>query len=147
MQSLLDEREILNQLARFVRMLDQRDWDALPNIFSEDVVFDYAEGVERKGLTQMRTRISGFLVNCGPTHHLLGSIIVEVQGNTALTKAYIQSRHQGMGDRSNLYFDANGEYIDHWERRDVGWRIVKRLAVSMFTEGDPRAMGSDQSIN
>lgn len=146
-QVLFDEREISNKLSKFVRILDKRQWDGLGEMFSENVVFDYAEGVERQGLSEMRNRISSFLANCGPTHHLLGSLIIEVDGDTATSRAYIQSRHNGLGERSNLYFDANGEYVDQWERQETGWIIVKRLAINMFQQGDFGALGSSQTLS
>lgn len=144
---LLDEKEISDQLSRFVRMLDGREIDNFGEIFAENITFDYAEGIERQGLEVLKDRIRGFLSNCGPTHHLLGSLLIEVDGNKAISKAYIQSRHQGMGERSNLFFDSNGEYIDEWELQQAGWRIVKRLAVPMFQKGNRDAMGTSQDIN
>ncbi len=146
-KTLLDEKEISDQLSRFVRMLDNRQIDNFGEIFAENITFDYAEGVDRHGLQELKNRVSGFLANCGPTHHLLGSLLIEVNGDKAISKSYIQSRHQGLGERATLFFDANGEYIDEWERQQTGWRIVKRLAVSMFQKGNPDAMGSSQDIN
>lgn len=147
MQELLDERDISRQLSKFVRLLDKRDWNGFADIFDENVVFDYAEGIERQGLSEMLGRVSGFLDNCGATHHLLGSLIIEVSGDTAVSRAYIQSRHQGKDERSHLYFDACGEYIDTWERQGQNWRIVKRLAVNMLSQGDIGALGTMQNIN
>lgn len=147
MQSLIDERDISRQLSKFVRILDKRTWDDLSDMFAEDVRFDYAEGVEHQGLGVMRDRIVGFLQNCGPTQHLLGSAIIEVTGDTAVSRVYVQARHQGLGERQHLHFDANGKYIDEWERKETGWKIVRRVAINMISKGDPNAMGSSQTIN
>ena len=147
MQILLDERDISHQLARFVRILDTRSWDDLPDIFADDVTFDYAEGVDRQGLAVMRDRIVGFLENCGPTQHLLGSAIIDVTGNTAISRVYVQAKHQGKGERADLHFVANGEYVDEWARTEKGWKIVRRVAINMISQGDPAAMGSSQTIN
>lgn len=144
-QILWDEREISNQLAKFVRILDEKRFDDLDEIFSENVVFDYADGVERQGLSEMKKIITGFLSNCGPTQHLLGSLLVEAYGSTAKSRVYIQARHQGAGDNSNFFFDACGEFIDEWEcTTEKGWVIVKRVIKSMLKQGDIRALGLPQ---
>lgn len=142
LQILLDEREIAQVLTRMTRILDKRDWDSLDTVFAEDLTFDYGRG-ERAGITQMREAVSGSLDNCGPTFHLLGSSLFEVDGDTARTEVYVLARHQGAAERSHLYFDAAGAWIDKWERRANGWRIVRRDMALNVTQGDPAALGSD----
>jgi hypothetical protein len=73
---------------------------------------------------------------CGPTQHLLGSIQIEIDGDTAVSRSYVQARHQGLGDKSQAIFDTNGEYTDRWERRAEGWRIVRRDARWDLFSGD-----------
>ncbi|MGW6791613.1 nuclear transport factor 2 family protein [Streptomyces chartreusis] len=141
LQSLLDEREITQTLARMTRILDERRWDCLGTVFAEDLAFDYGRG-ERAGISELRKEVSGFLDNCGPTLHLLGSCLVEVDGDTARTEVYVLARHQGAPERDHLYFDATGSWIDEWERRTNGWRIVRRDTSLSVVQGDPAALGS-----
>ena len=39
LQQLIDEREIANQLARFARVLDGKQYDAIDEVFAADVTF------------------------------------------------------------------------------------------------------------
>ncbi|MFE5563404.1 nuclear transport factor 2 family protein [Amycolatopsis japonica] len=142
LRTLLDEREINQTLSRMTRILDKRDWDSLDTVFAEDLTFDYGRG-ERAGIKEMREEVSGFLAHCGPTLHLLGSGLIEIDGDTARTEVYVLARHQGGGKRSHLYFDATGPWIDRWERRASGWRIVRRDISLNVLQGDPAALGSD----
>lgn len=136
LQALLDEREITHGLARFARVLDGKDWDALGEVFADDLSFNYGDGQEKQGMAALRTQMTSFLDHCAGSQHLLGSIRIEVDGDTALSSAYVQARHQGAGARSHLFFDSNGEYTDRWERRPQGWRIVRRDARWFMQVGD-----------
>ena len=70
--------------------------------------------------------MSRHLERCGGTQHLVGSITVDIDGDSAVSRAYVQARHQRVGDFVGPVFDSNGEYSDRWERRSEGWRIVHR---------------------
>jgi ketosteroid isomerase-like protein len=136
-QTLLDEREIAQLLGRFARILDGREWEAVGDVFAEDVAFNYGDGQERRGVCALRAQFQRFLDVCGSSQHLLGSIMVTVSGDAATSSAYVQARHQGAGAKANLFFDANGEYRDRWERRPEGWRIIRRDAHWRMHMGDP----------
>ena len=111
LQTLLDERAIREALACFARILDEKRWDALDNVFAADLNFDYGDG-ERRGMDALRAQVRRYLDACGHTQHLIGSISVDVDGELAVSRSYVQARHQGLGDKANLFFDSNGEYID-----------------------------------
>ena len=141
-QGLLDQHEITIGLGRFARILDGREWDAVGEVFADDVTFNYGDGQEQKGIDAMTLQFSRFLDDCGPSQHLLGSIQVTVEGDHGLSRAYVQARHQGAGDKAHLYLDSNGEYIDQWERRPKGWRIVRRDARWFMNPGDVSVLGA-----
>lgn len=136
LQALLDEREITRGLSRFARILDTKRWDALSEVFAEDLSFDYGAGGEQQGMAALRNNMTRFLDLCGGTQHLIGSVLVDVDGDKAVSRAYVQARHQAVGATGGPVFDTNGEYIDRWERRPEGWRIVRRDAVWSALTGD-----------
>ncbi len=140
LQTLLDERQIIQSLGRFARILDGKDWDAVGDVFADDVAFNYGDGQEQRGLPAMRSQFQRFLDVCGPSQHLLGSIMVTVSGDDAISRSYVQARHQGAGDMAHLFFDSNGEYVDGWSRLPQGWRIVRRDAHWHMHVGDPSVL-------
>lgn len=75
--------------------------------------------------------------------HLIGSVIVDVDGDHAVSQAHVQARHQRPGEFLGLVFDSNGEYVDRWERRIQGWRIVHRDATWATNSGDPAILAVD----
>jgi hypothetical protein len=140
LQSLIDERDIVRGLARFARILDNKQWDALTEIFAVDLSFNYGAGGEERGIEALEDNMRRYLDVCGPTQHLIGSIIVDVENDRAVSRAYVQARHQGAGDRAGAIFDSNGEYIDEWQRRAAGWRITRRHAKWASHSGDPAVL-------
>jgi 3-phenylpropionate/cinnamic acid dioxygenase small subunit len=138
---LVDERSIFRKLSEFARILDQKRWDDLSHVFAEGIVFDYGTGEEQAGIAALRDNMTRYLDCCGSTQHLLGSIVVDIEGDKALSKAYVQARHQGVGEHAGKFFDSNGEYIDRWQRSEDGWRIVRRDAIWASQSGDPAVIG------
>lgn len=137
MQMLLDERAISRGLSRFARILDAKDWAALGDVFAHDIVFDYGSGSDQTGLAALEATMRPFLDRCGPSQHLIGSILIDVDGDHAVSRAYVQARHQARGDHGGPVFDTCGEYVDQWQRRAEGWRIIRRDAHWATHSGDP----------
>jgi hypothetical protein len=145
-QALLDEREITRGLSRCARILDSKSWDKLSEVFADDLSFDYGAGGEQQGMDALRATVTRFLDLCGATQHLIGSVLVDVDGDHAVSRAYVQARHQAVGAIGGQVFDSNGEYVDRWERRTAGWRIVRRDATWAVLTGEASviaAPGSD----
>jgi ketosteroid isomerase-like protein len=134
---LFAERDISRGLSRFARIIDSKDWNSLGEVFADDVAFDYGTGIEQRGLAALRNQMSRFLDHCGPTQHLVGSMVIDIADGSAISRAYVQARHQRAGDLAGRIFDSNGEHVDRWEKRRSGWRIVRRDAIWAVHSGDP----------
>ncbi|WP_264042069.1 nuclear transport factor 2 family protein [Mycolicibacterium hodleri] len=134
---LLDERDIHRALSRFARIADAKRFDDLGEVFADDVTFDYGTGEDAHGIETLRELLRRHLEKCGGTQHLIGSVLVDVDGDRATSRAYVQARHQRTGDFVGPVFDSSGEYTDRWERRAEGWRIVRRDATWATNTGDP----------
>jgi hypothetical protein len=131
-----DERDILNKLSDFPRIVDSKQWSRINEVFAEEIAFDYGDDGEQKGLPALLTQFRKFHDRCGAMQHLLGSIQIDVDGDNATTKAYVQARHLGKDDKANNSVDTHGEYIDRWQRFAHGWRIIRRDARWQFIVGD-----------
>jgi ketosteroid isomerase-like protein len=145
-QMLLDERDIHRGLASFARIADTKSFDALADVFADDVRFDYGTGKLEVGLGALRALLTHHLGRCGGTQHLIGSITVDVDGDSAVSKAYVQARHQRARDPLGPVFDTNGEYADNWHRHPEGWRIVERRATWATMSGDPRIISETDQL-
>ena len=146
LQTLLDERDIVRALARFARIADGKKFDALDEVFAPDVLFDYGSGRLESGLLALRALLRRHLERCGGTQHLIGSITVDIDGDAAVSRAYVQARHQRVGEFVGPVFDSNGEYVDRWERRTDGWRIVQRTATWAANTGEAEILAGDGQL-
>lgn len=137
LEELRAERAVRDALARFAQVLDAKEWAAVGDVFADDLTFDYGLG-EAAGMAALVDNMRRFLDRCGPSQHLIGSVTVDVApgARTAVSRAYVQARHQRADDATGPVFDANGEYVDRWERRAEGWRIVRRDAHWHTHSGD-----------
>lgn len=143
---LLVERAIVRGLAHFARILDTKDWNALPEVFADSIAFDYGYG-ERAGMEALTENMRRFLDSCGPTQHLIGSVLVDIDddGKAATSRAYVQARHQRANDAAGPVFDSNGAYVDRWQLTPEGWRIVRRDALWQAHTGDPGILAAGPS--
>lgn len=132
-----DERRILNTLSEFPRVVDRNAWDRIGEVFAEDLSFNYGDDREQQGLAALLTQFRSFHDRCSAMQHLIGSVQLELNGDSAVTRAYVQARHQGQGDYAQSFYDTHGEYIDQWARRPEGWRIVRRDAHWVLSAGEP----------
>lgn len=135
---LLAESAITQKLGEFARVLDEKRWNDLNTIFADDLSFDYGTGSDQHGLDALTANMRHFLDGCGPTQHLIGSIIITATdpGHAAVSRAYVQARHQRANNPLGPIIDTNGEYVDQWQRRADGWRIIRRDAIWSSHHGD-----------
>jgi hypothetical protein len=132
----LVEREIERQLIRFARGMDDRDWDAVRAVMFDDATAELGAGA-LVGSAAVAESIRSYLDACGPTQHLLGNVLVDVDlaAGTATSRAYVSDVHLGRGSRSELTFSTLGDYHDTWEREGATWRIRHRMKLNRGVVG------------
>ena len=125
LKTLVDERDIQRQLIRFARAMDERNWPALEAICNPDIVAEFGTG-EVTGSAAVVELIRAYLDHCGPTQHLLGNILIDVNGDEATSEAYVADIHLSANADSDDYFRTLGNYMDRWVRVGDSWRLAER---------------------
>lgn len=131
--TIKDERAVERELIRFARAMDDRDWEQLSQILTDDAVAELGTG-RLDGSGAIIALIRGFLDNCGATQHLLRNVMVDVDGDQAISRAYVRDAHLSRND-PDLMFHTLADYHDKWERRDGRWRLVERVKDNRGTVG------------
>lgn len=139
--TLLAERDIVRALAAFARAMDERDWAALDEVLTEDATGDFGAGGLIRGRAAMVALMRSFLDACGPTQHLVGNVVVDVEGDAARSRCYVCDMHVGAGDRAHLTLRSLGEYHDRWRRIDGRWRMVHRTKLNHALVGTLDVLG------
>ena len=139
-ETLIAEREIYRALVEFAYAMDHRAWDTLENVVRADATVDFGFGLLH-GRDAMIAAMRSFLDACGPTQHLLGNVVIDVDGNNAKSRVYVSDMHKGVGEKSEKTFSTLGEYHDEWRRIDNRWYMTHRTKLNRATIGDISVLG------
>lgn len=126
-----DRTALFELLADFAAATDARDWTTIAALLTDDAVAYGARGPSAV-VERMRDHLGGV----GPSQHLLGNHRVEVDGDTAHTRAYGRIHHVGAGPMAGLFYECLGDYDDHWRRTSSGWRLARRHFEIRISLGD-----------
>lgn len=126
-----DRSAIAEALAGVAAALDSRDWQALGAAFT-----DNAHGYGVVGRDAVVAQVRAHLGGCGPSQHLLGTMRVSVDGDTASSLTYARVYHRGAGDRAGAFYECIGEYTDTWTRTTSGWLLTYRWFDVRIELGD-----------
>jgi hypothetical protein len=134
LQALADREAIREALYRYCRAIDRQDAELGCSVFHEDAVADYSPIYNGSGrgffdfsLGQMKG------VNCR-THHQVGNVIIELNGDRAASEAYVRSAFRLFAGEKIMQSQAWARYVDQWSCRNGVWAIDKRLAITDFDE-------------
>ena len=123
------ERAIHRQIVRFARAMDARRWAEIPSIMTEDATADLGTG-PLASPAEIVALMRSFLDACGPTQHLVGNVLIDVEGDTARSSAYVADLHLGTGALAGQSFRTLGDYRDEWRRTPEGWRMSHRTKLN-----------------
>jgi SnoaL-like protein len=142
LETLLAEREIGRALAAIARAMDERDWSVLDHWIDVGACADYGTG-PLTGRVEMVALMRSYLDACGPTQHLLGNLVIDVDPSaaTARSRCYVSDMHVGAGARSQQTFSTLGEYHDQWRRIGDRWWLVHRRKLSRALLGSFDVLG------
>ncbi|OCC22499.1 hypothetical protein MB02_16715 [Croceicoccus estronivorus] len=146
LDSLLAIRAIEQNIIRFARAMDERDWHALETIMASDVVADLGTGLLH-GPEAIVGLIRHFLDRCGTTQHLVGNILVTVSGDTATSRAYVHDSHLPADEDPGEVYYTLGDYNDRWERKDGCWRMVERIKHNRANVGSLERVFGLKDVN
>ncbi len=126
LEDLLAEREIYRKLLRFAYAMDERNWRLLDDITTDDIEADVGVG-PLKGRTALVGVMRQFLDQCGTTQHMLGNVLIDVNGDRATSQAYVSDLHLGAKGKEHITFRTLGRYNDEWVRVEQQWLMCRRI--------------------
>ena len=132
-----DFLEIQQVLYAYARAIDQKDWKALERVFTPDARIHYAleRGAELR-FPELGPWLARSMVIFKATQHVISNPLVEVNGDTASSTAYLIASHvQVRQDGSESVTREGGRYTDTWLRRPEGWRIATRRLERIWVDG------------
>ena len=123
MIDLADRVAIHELLGLYGHVIDERRWDDMELVFTDDVVFDssdFGTGVSHS-LDELRAKWSGDLTQHPLAHHATNIVISEDPDGTVR----VLSNAIGVGRKGRV---GSAVYRDVVVRTDAGWRLRSRRA-------------------
>lgn len=136
LQTLIDQHTVIDLCNRYALALDERDWAALENCFMPDAVFHRPTGEPLVGFAAILARSRGALDCLDASQHLIGSHVVEVNGDQANSTCYFHAQHVRAGAIGGSLFVIAGSYRDDLRRTSDGWRIFERKQDVSWRSGN-----------
>jgi hypothetical protein len=138
-----DRFAIADLLAQYARGCDTKDLGLVSACFTPDATLDY------EALPTSVRSVRGFvehaeqvLSRLQSTQHLLGNIVVNVEGDRASSLSYVQATAFAANGQS---WTSGGEYADELVRTPDGWRISRRTHRRHFVHDADGLQGSVRS--
>lgn len=130
--------EIRDVLYRYCRAADRCDVDLLASVYHPDATEDHGGfvGPASEFRAEVIPRLRGRWV---ATQHLMGNILIDIDGDVAHTESYFVAYHQPpRDDRGRVPMWVLGaRYVDRFERRDGRWLIAHRVMVKDWEDTRP----------
>src|SRR5687767_9098273 len=131
----MDDVEAIRQLkARYFRTMDTKDWDAMRQVFTDDVVVDTSSsgGGIVEGADEFLTFLRGVIGDVVTVHH---GHMPEIEITSATTATGIWAMEDMLRWPSGAEMHGYGHYHETYEKVDGQWRInsttLTRLRVDM----------------
>ncbi len=134
-----DVVEIIGVTSRYCFAIDAHDWQTLRReVFCEDATFDFGPSLGvRDGVERIIEVISGALGPLDGSQHIVGSHVVDVEGDTARCRCYFHAQHIRRDADGGPHVIVAGTYSDELRRSADGWRIARRTLTPSWREGNP----------
>lgn len=137
LQAVIDRAEIADVIYAFSRGLDRLDENLLRGACHAEAYIDLGPGVFQGSVSDYIPWTLGVLQQAKATHHLVGNIRIENEGDTALVESYVQAhlRFDKPTGREDLFL--GGRYLDRFERRPADasgvWKLIHRKQILDWT--------------
>jgi 3-phenylpropionate/cinnamic acid dioxygenase small subunit len=137
---LLDRQQVVDVLVRYTLALDSRDWALLRTCFADSAVARYSGLRPANGYAAIEDVCRRSLEPLTASQHLLGNILIELDGGHARATSYVQAQHVRTGLPGGDKYIVAGIYRDELSRTPDGWRIARRELDQLWTDGNPAVL-------
>ena len=120
---LQDRHDIAQVIIRYATSVDQRDLDRYATCFTDDVEVTGFSGGTFTDRDTYVAWVAGALERFAGTHHQITNHEIEIDGDSAHMRSYVQATHE-MADDPDTLLILWAIYDDRLVRTADGWRIT-----------------------
>ena len=131
-EEISDRLEIQDLLVAYSTAIDNRRFDDLDQVFTEDAYIDYRAmgGVDGR-FPEVKAWLAQVLPNFPAYAHMLGNFDVRVTGDTASSRTLCFNPMVLGGEQQQVLF-CGLWYDDEFVRTADGWRMTRRVEAKCF---------------
>ncbi len=122
-----DTQEINQLIYRYSYAVDERDWDAMADIFTPDAVFD-SSAMGLAPVTGLPAIVAHLSKRSVPTAHLFTNLVVTEEDG----EVFVKARGLNPDPEGRIVVSVVREKV---VRTPAGWRIAAQTAVSLLRPG------------
>jgi 3-phenylpropionate/cinnamic acid dioxygenase small subunit len=139
LQEMSDRLEIQDLLARYSFAIDERDWDALDQVFTPDAWIDYTAAGGIKGpYPEVKAWLPEALERFPMFQHMVATTRLEIAGDEATSRTILfNPMTYRDADGADTVFFIGLWYRDRLARTAEGWRIIERVEEMGWTHNTP----------
>jgi uncharacterized protein (TIGR02246 family) len=130
----VDDVEAIKQLkARYFRTMDTKDWDAMRQVFTDDVVIDTsaAGGNVAHGVDAFMDFLRGALEGTVTVHH---GHMPEIELTSDTTATGVWALHDIVIGLGGMRLDGYGHYHETYVKTAGGWRIASSTLTRLHMD-------------
>lgn len=139
-----DYMEVCDLKYRYAAGIDTRDWDLYRSIFTDTVDIDFSSYHGRPAATMPADEwvagVQPLFTGLVATQHSMTNPRVEVEGDRATMRMYMQAEHVLDSDDPSAWFTIGGYYTDQLERTGAGWKLSAVTLTVFWRRGRPDIM-------
>ncbi|MEQ9452204.1 MAG: nuclear transport factor 2 family protein [Pseudomonadales bacterium] len=130
---------------QYAYSLDSRDWELHRQLYTEQIEMDFSSYSGGDGAVRMEADawvdgLKPLFSGLSATQHVMTNPLVDVQGDRATQKMYMQAEHFLLEDGVQREFAIGGYYDDQLRRTATGWRIEAVKLTVLWRRGDAEIM-------
>jgi len=138
-EEISDRMEIQELMVAYCYAIDNRDWDALDDVFTADAVIDYSEMVGVKGsLSEIKAFLASSMEAVAATQHIITTSQIRLQGDIAFGRTICTNPMALKPDHHVMFVGL--WYRDEFVRTPAGWRIRSRYEENCWRSNVPAGL-------
>ena len=119
---LVDRAQISDVLVEYARCADAADWSGMGELFTEDGQAVFAAGTFPG--RNFGDAAGAVMALFSGTHHMSTNHAIQIDGDRATTRSYLQAIHLTDPDDNTQHHDVGGWYDNELVRTPDGWHFT-----------------------
>ncbi|MBF6619051.1 MAG: nuclear transport factor 2 family protein [Patulibacter sp.] len=131
-----DRLEIIELQSIYAWAIDQKQFDLLPQAFTDDAVVRYPLAAPVRGVAALARYVEAFHASHDGTQHLIANPWIVADGDDVIFRSYVTVTMKIADFPGGEHLRGGGYYVDRVVRTDAGWRVADRDVQNVWRDGN-----------